>query len=111
VAFSWTVPPAMKAANGTGKRLLRRVLDRYVPRELIERPKMGFAVPIKDWLRGPLKPWADALLDEKRLDADGIFEPGPITERWRQHAAGAHDWDASLWPILMFQAWKERWMA
>jgi asparagine synthase (glutamine-hydrolysing) len=111
VAFSWTVPPAMKAANGIGKRLLRRVLDRYVPRELIDRPKMGFSVPIKDWLRGPLRPWADALLDERRLDADGIFETGPIRERWRQHVAGAHDWDASLWPILMFQAWKERWMA
>ena len=111
VAFSWTLPPALKAAGGTGKRLLRRVLYRYVPPEMVERPKMGFTVPLKDWLRGPLRPWADALLDERRLDGEGIFEAAPIGERWRQHVAGTHDWDASLWPILMFQAWKERWMA
>ena len=111
VAFSWTLPPAMKAAGGIGKRLLRRVLYRYVPQAMVERPKMGFAIPINAWLRGPLKPWADALLDEKRLDADGIFEAAPIAERWRQHLSGTREWDASLWTILMFQAWKERWMA
>jgi asparagine synthase (glutamine-hydrolysing) len=111
VAFSWSVPPAMKAAGGTGKRLLRRVLYRYVPQELVERPKMGFSVPVNHWLRGPLRPWADALLDERRLGEDGIFEAAPILARWRQHLAGTHDWSAALWPVLMFQAWKERWMA
>ena len=111
VAFSWSLPPAMKAADGTGKRLLRRVLARYVPQELVERPKMGFSVPVNAWLRGPLRPWAEALLDERRLAADGIFQAAPILARWRQHLAGTHDWHLSLWPVLMFQAWKERWLA
>jgi asparagine synthase (glutamine-hydrolysing) len=110
VAFSWMLPRAMKAADGVGKRMLRRVLNRYVPRDLIERPKMGFAVPLKDWLRGPLRPWADALLDERRLVAEGIFHPEPITRRWREHLAGSHDWHDPLWAVLMFQAWKDRWL-
>jgi asparagine synthase (glutamine-hydrolysing) len=110
VAFSWQLPSAMKAANGVGKRILRRVLNRYVPRELIERPKMGFAVPIKDWLRGPLRAWADPLLDEGRLAAEGIFYPEPIVKRWREHLAGLYDWHDSLWTVLMFQAWKDRWL-
>ncbi len=111
VAFAWSLPPAMKASGGTGKRLLRRVLYRYVPQELVERPKMGFSVPINAWLRGPLRPWADALLDERRLEAEGVFHAAPIVARWRQHLAGTHDWNAALWPVLMFQAWKERWLA
>ena len=111
VAFSWMLPGAMKAADGVGKRMLRRVLNRYVPRELIERPKMGFAVPIQDWLRGPLRPWVDSLLDERRLAAEGIFHPEPIVKRWHEHLAGSHDWHDSLWAVLMFQAWKDRWLA
>ncbi len=111
VAFSWSLPTAMKAGDGSGKRLLRRVLDRYVPRKLVERPKMGFAVPIHDWLRGPLRDWAEPLLDERRLAGDGIFAPAPIVARWREHLAGTHDWQYPLWAILMFQAWKDRWLA
>jgi asparagine synthase (glutamine-hydrolysing) len=111
VAFSWSLPPAMKARDGVGKRLLRRVLYRYVPQDLVERPKQGFAVPVNAWLRGPLRQWAEELLDERRLAADGIFHPAPIRDRWQQHLAGTHDWNGSLWPVLMFQAWKERWMA
>jgi asparagine synthase (glutamine-hydrolysing) len=110
VAFSWKLPSAMKAANGVGKRMLRRVLNHYVPRELIERPKMGFAVPVKDWLRGPLRAWADPLLHESRLGDDGIFHPEPIVKRWREHLAGLYDWHDSLWTVLMFQAWKDRWL-
>jgi asparagine synthase (glutamine-hydrolysing) len=110
VAFSWMLPGAMKTANGLGKRILRRVLNRYVPRELIERPKMGFAVPIRDWLRGALRPWADSLLDERHLAAEGIFQPEIIVKRWREHLAGSHDWHDSLWAVLMFQAWKDRWL-
>jgi asparagine synthase (glutamine-hydrolysing) len=110
VAFSWALPSAMKGSDGVGKRILRRVLSRYVPRDLIERPKMGFAVPIQDWLRGPLRPWADSLLDERRLAADGIFHSAPIVKRWREHRAGSHDWHDSLWAVLIFQAWKERWL-
>jgi asparagine synthase (glutamine-hydrolysing) len=110
VAFSWMLPSAMKAADGVGKRVLRRVLNRYVPPALIERPKMGFAMPIQDWLRGPLRTWADPLLNERRLAAEGIFHPEPIVKRWREHLTGSHDWHHSLWTVLMFQAWKDRWL-
>jgi asparagine synthase (glutamine-hydrolysing) len=110
VEFSWSLAPAMKSSNGAGKYLLRRVLDRYVPRTLIERPKMGFTAPINNWLRGPLRGWAESLLDERRLANDGIFYPEPILVRWREHLAGARDWQYPIWTILMFQAWKERWL-
>jgi asparagine synthase (glutamine-hydrolysing) len=111
VEFSWRLPPAMKAGGGTGKRILRRVLGRYVPRHLIERPKMGFAVPVDSWLRGPLKDWAENLLAEKRLTSEGIFNPAPIREKWRDHLSGARNWQYPLWTVLMFQSWKERWLA
>src|SRR5438477_1213831 len=112
VAFSWSLPPSMKGGNGSGgKRLLRRVLDQYVPRELIDRPKKGFTMPVQDWLRNELRDWAENLLSERRLSAEGIFEPTLIRRRWREHIAGTHDWHSPLWAVLMFQAWKERWLA
>ncbi|HUK61027.1 MAG TPA: asparagine synthase (glutamine-hydrolyzing) [Stellaceae bacterium] len=111
VAFAWTLPPSMKSDGGIGKRILRKVLHRYVPRELVERPKRGFAMPVGQWLRGPLQDWASTLLDARRLEREGIFQPEPIVTRWREHREGTHDWEQSLWPILMFEAWKERWMA
>ena len=111
VAFSWSLPPAMKTGNGVGKRLLRRVLDRYVPRELVERRKQGFTMPVASWLRRELREWAENLLDERRLAEDGIFEIGPIRDRWREHLDGRCNWHSQLWAVLMFQAWKERWLA
>ena len=111
VAFSWSLPPSMKAGNGSGKRLLRRVLNRYVPQQLIDRPKKGFTMPIRDWLRNELRDWAENLLSERRLSAEGIFNTEIISRRWREHIARTHDWHSPLWAVLMFQAWKERWLA
>jgi asparagine synthase (glutamine-hydrolysing) len=110
VAFSWSLPAPMKIRGRASKWILRQVLDRYVPRELVERPKMGFDVPIGTWLRGPLRDWAEALLDEKRLRAEGVFDPAPIRACWREHLENRRNRGDALWIVLMFQAWKERWM-
>ena len=108
VAFAWRLPLAERVGPGRGKLLLRRVLDRYVPRALIERPKMGFAVPLQSWLRGPLKDWAAALIEPRRLAREGYLRPEPIARMWRQHQSGARNWHSQLWDVLMFQAWLER---
>jgi asparagine synthase (glutamine-hydrolysing) len=105
--FAWQLPLSMKIRNSQGKWLLRQLLHRYVPKALVERPKMGFAVPLDTWLRGPLREWAENLLDEKQLRDQGYFDPHPIREVWTEHLSGRKDWQYHLWDVLMFQAWLE----
>lgn len=107
VEFAWQMPMHHKIRNGQGKWLLRQVLHKYVPRELIERPKMGFGVPLDVWLRGPLKDWAESLINEKRLSEEGFFDPVPIRKKWDQHLGGLNNWAYHLWSVLMFQLWFE----
>jgi len=107
VEFAWRLPLGYKIRDGQGKWLLRQVLHRYVPRELIERPKSGFDVPIGSWIRGPLREWAESLLADSRLRQEGYFNSAVVRERWSQHLSGRRDWQQSLWGVLMFQAWLE----
>ncbi len=108
--FAWSLPLDLKIRGQTGKWLLRQVLARYVPRDLWERPKQGFEPPIGQWLRGSLRDWAEHLLDERRLREDGLIAAEPVRRRWHEHLSGKRDWRFELWSVLMFQAWKERWL-
>lgn len=108
MAFAWSLPMSMKLRDGRGKWLLRRLLDRHVPRGLIDRPKAGFAVPLDAWLRAPLRDWAESLLDEGRLRREGYFDPKPIRAAWAQHVRGRASAGNRLWSVLMFQAWLQQ---
>lgn len=108
VEFAWSLPMDYKIRNGQGKWILRQVLQKHVPKKLIERPKMGFAIPIGDWLRGDLREWGEDLLNERSLEAGGVLNSGPIRKLWAEHQAGTADWQYLLWDVLMFQAWMKR---
>ncbi|MEN9539764.1 MAG: hypothetical protein RLZZ126_1999, partial [Pseudomonadota bacterium] len=108
IEFSWQLPAHQKVRDGQGKWILRQVLYRHVPQALVERPKMGFGVPIDSWLRGPLKEWAADLLAPAKLASQGYFDPEPIQRKWLEHQSGHRNWSAPLWTVLMFQAWLER---
>jgi asparagine synthase (glutamine-hydrolysing) len=108
--FAWTLPLRMRMRGGQGKWLLRQVLYRHVPPRLVNRPKMGFAVPIDRWLRGPLRDWAEGLLDEARLRQEGFLDPMVVRSRWSEHLRGHRNWQYSLWCVLMFQEWQDRWL-
>lgn len=107
VEFAWRLPQSLKLRDGQSKWALRQVLYRHVPKALIERPKMGFGVPIGEWLRGPLRDWAEHLLQPSRLQNEGFFQASEIGKKWQEHLSGQRNWQHHLWDILMFQAWLE----
>ena len=107
IEYVWKIPQSLKLRNGQGKWILKKILNQYVPKDLTERPKMGFGVPIDTWLRGPLRDWAENLLNEKKLQQEGFFNPNLITDKWTAHLSGKKNWHSDLWNILMFQAWKD----
>jgi asparagine synthase (glutamine-hydrolysing) len=106
--LAWSLPFDSKVSSNNGKLILQDVLSRYVPREMFERPKMGFGVPIDAWLRGPLRDWAESLLTERRLRDQGLLNPEPIRRKWQEHLSGKTDWHYHLWDVLMLQAWLDK---
>jgi asparagine synthase (glutamine-hydrolysing) len=110
VEFAWRLPFSQKFRDGQGKWILRQVLDRYVPREIFNRPKMGFAVPVESWMRDSLRDWTESLLDERKMNDDGFFDARLIRSWWKSFLKGQTQWQPHLWGILMFQAWRNRWL-
>jgi asparagine synthase (glutamine-hydrolysing) len=110
VEFAWRLPQRAKVRNGVTKWLLRQVLYRHVPARLIDRPKMGFGIPLGEWLRGPLREWAEELLSEKRLSDGGLVDVKTVRRYWQEHQSGRRNWQYLLWDVLMLEAWRERWI-
>ena len=108
IEFAWSLPTSFKQRRNQGKWLLRQLLHQYVPRALVDRPKRGFGAPIAEWLRGPLRDWAEELLMANRLRQEGFLEPRVIREKWQEHLSGRRDWSPGLWHVLMFQAWLDQ---
>jgi asparagine synthase (glutamine-hydrolysing) len=106
-ALAARIAPSLKFAGGGGKAILKQLLYRHVPRELVDRPKAGFAVPVGVWLKGPLRDWAEELLSEQALGRDGMFDPAVVRQRWQRHLAGREDATQPLWSVLMYQSWRE----
>ena len=111
IEFAWRLPLAIKRRHGIGKWPLREMLYRYVPRELVDRPKAGFAVPIDSWLRGPLRDWAESLLSVSALRQSGVFDDEAVRGLWHRHLSGVEDAQYALWNVLMFQAWDAQFRA
>jgi asparagine synthase (glutamine-hydrolysing) len=107
VEWSWTLPQRFKTGKASDKKILRELLFKYVPRQIVERPKMGFGVPIGVWLRGPLREWAEYLLDPNRINESKYLNAKIIQKKWREHLAGSNLWESHLWIVLMFQASQE----
>ena len=107
VEYVLKIPHSLKFRNGQGKWILKRILNQYIPKNLTERPKKGFEIPLGSWLRGPLRDWAENLLNEKRLNEENYFYLKLIREKWSEHLSGRKNWQHDLWDILMFQAWVE----
>jgi len=110
IELAWSLPSSMRIGPSGGKQVLQNLLARHVPRELFERPKQGFSIPLEAWLRGPLRDWAEALLDEHRLHQEGYFRPQAVRRTWEEHLSGQRPRTFVLWTLLTFQAWHERWI-
>jgi asparagine synthase (glutamine-hydrolysing) len=108
IEFAWSLPSSLKQRGNQGKWLLRQLLHQYVPPALVDRPKRGFGAPIAEWLRGPLRDWAEELLGATRLRQEGFLNPNVVREKWKEHLSARRDWSAGLWHVLMFQAWLDQ---